>query len=212
MSSTLMPKDLQPVVAAILTGGQARRFHGLDKSALVVPAVDGAARPIFDRQLDALASIAARILVVTSAARAHEFPSTRIGPSARVVLDGYPGLGPLGAVVTALDAEPHAPLLVIAGDMPHVSPPLLAALVERHARARAHATVPESSRGLEPLCAVYAPAARPPLSAALASGDLSLQSALRRLDIDVMPATEVAAFGNPDTLFRNINAPGDLAL
>lgn len=201
-----------PVVAAILTGGQARRFEGLDKSALVVGGSDAGARPILDRQLDALASIVARILIVTSAARAGDFPRARIGLSARVVLDAYPGLGPLGAVVTALDAEPHTPVLVIAGDMPHVSPALLAALVDRHARTRVHATVPESSRGLEPLCAVYAPAARATLAAGLASGDLSLQSALRRLDLDVMPATDVAAFGDPDTLFRNINAPGDLAL
>ena len=43
MSSTLMPNDLQPVAAAILTGGMARRFSGLDKSAIPHP---GASVPL----------------------------------------------------------------------------------------------------------------------------------------------------------------------
>lgn len=207
-----MSSDFPPVTAAILTGGHARRFDGRDKSALVVPTPRAAAQSILGRQLDALDPLASRILIVTSAARASDFPRARIGPKARVVLDAYPDRGPLGAVVTALDAEPHAPVLVLAGDMPHVSTALLAALVERHARTGSQATVPASARGVEPLCAVYAPGARAPLAGALASGDLSLQSALRALDVDIMPATEVAAFGDPGVLFRNINTPGDLAL
>ena len=207
-----MSSDFPPLTAAILTGGRARRFEGRDKSALVVPASHAAGRPILSRPLDALDARATRILIVTSAARAPEFPAARIGSKARVVLDAYPDRGPLGAIVTALEAEPDAALLVLAGDMPHVSIALLGALIDRHSRTASQATVPSSARGLEPLCAVYSPAARASLSAALASGELSLQSALRGLHVDVMPAKEVAAFGDPDTLFRNINAPGDLSL
>lgn len=207
-----MSRDFPPVTAAILTGGHARRFEGRDKTALVVPASHAAGRSILSRQLDALDALASRILIVTSPARAPEFPPARIGSKARVVLDAYPDRGPLGAIVTAFEAEPDAPLLVLAGDMPHVSNALLGALIDRHSRTGSQATVPSSGRGLEPLCAVYSPAARTSLSAALASGDLSLQSALRRLHVDVMPAEQVAAFGDADTLFRNINTPGDLAL
>jgi len=148
------------IAAAILTGGQARRFQGRDKSALVVPAPDAADRSILDRQLEALASIASGILIITSAARAPEFSGARVGPGVRVLLDEYPGRGPLGAIATALDAEPAGSVLVVAGDMPHLSRALLTAIIDRHARRGMDATVPESSRGLEPLCAVYAQTAR----------------------------------------------------
>lgn len=187
--------------AAILTGGLARRFHGQDKSRLVV-----SGGPILEHQLTALAALADDILIVTSAARAASFATAR----ARVAVDAHPGCGPLGAIVTALDATAAPALIVIAGDMPHVSAPLLAALLRRHETGGHDATVPESARGLEPLCAVYGRSARPALAAALASGDLSLQHALRSVRLEILPAAAVAAYGDPAVLFRNINAPGDL--
>ena len=197
--------------AAILTGGQARRFHGLDKSGLVV---EGGGRTILERQLDRLAPAAADIMIVTSEARAADFPTSRLSHGARVVLDRYPGTGPLGAVVTALEAASGAPVLVLAADMPHVSAPLVAALTARHAEPDDEdghdATVPQSLRGAEPLCAVYGPSALPALRAALASGDLSIRRALDRLRVRVMPVESVAAIGDPALLFRNINSPAEL--
>jgi molybdopterin-guanine dinucleotide biosynthesis protein A len=187
--------------AAILTGGLARRFHGRDKSRLVVNAA-----PILDHQLAALAPIASDILIVTSTDRAASFAAA----GARVVLDAHPGRGPLGAIVTALDATDAPSLIVLAGDMPHVSGPLLSALVRLHEPGGHDAAVPESSRGLEPLCAVYGRSARAALAAALASGDLSMQHALRGLRLGVMRAADVASYGDPEAIFRNINAPEDL--
>jgi molybdenum cofactor guanylyltransferase len=187
--------------AAILTGGLARRFHGRDKSRLVVNAGS-----ILEHQLSAVASLAAETFIVTSAARAESFATAGVP----VVVDAHPGCGPLGAIVTALDVTDASALIVLAGDMPHVSAALLAALLRLHEAGGRDAAVPESARGLEPLCAVYARSARPALAAALASGDLSLQHALRTLQLGVMSVTAVATYGDPAVLFRNINAPEDL--
>lgn len=204
--------------AAILTGGRARRFHGLDKSSLVVSRGDGGdGRSFLEHQLEALAAIAGDILIVTSAARAADFPTSRL-PRGRVVRDRYPDTGPLGGVLTAIEAAAGAPVLVLAADMPHVSASLVAALAALHAApgttpgepADHDATVPHSARGAEPLCAVYAASALPALHAALASGDLSLRQALARLRVRVMPLEAVAAIGDPALLFRNINSPADL--
>ena len=195
--------------AAILTGGQARRFHGLDKSGLVV-----AGRTILEQQLEWLAPVARDIMIVTSEARAADFPTSRLPRGARVVFDRYPGTGPLGAVMTAIEAASGASVLVLAADMPHVSGALVAALVALHAQdvdpEGHHATVPHSARGAEPLCAVYGPSALPVLRAALASGDLSIRRALDRLRVRVMPVDAVAAIGDPALLFRNINSPAEL--
>ena len=67
--------------AAVLAGGKATRFGGRDKSALLV---DG--RPILDRQMEVLSSVAAEVLLVRE--------------------DLVPGCGPLGGIHTALMRAP----------------------------------------------------------------------------------------------------------
>lgn len=196
------------MIAAILTGGRARRFHGRDKSRLVV---DG--RPILERQLEAIGPAVSDILIVTSADRADAFDARPGPPPVRIVLDRYPGTGPLGAVVTALDEPGGAAadaVLVVAGDMPGVTIALIEALVTLHRGAGAAVTVPATARGLEPLCAIYARRSAAPLRAALASGARSLQIILPGLQPAVLTADAVARIGDPVSLFANINAPGDL--
>jgi molybdopterin-guanine dinucleotide biosynthesis protein A len=188
------------IAAAVLTGGQARRFQGRDKSRL--PAWPGGPA-ILDHQLAALGSLAAEILIVTSRERATDFTPRDGAPPVRVVVDRYPATGPLGAIVTALDETGADTLVVVAGDMPGVSADALGNLLRRHAAARRDATVPESERGLEPLCAIYARSARPALAAALSAGRLSLQDALHSLELERVTGVSSA-------LFRNVNAPEDL--
>lgn len=190
------------IAAAILTGGQARRFLGRDKSRLVVEG-----RTILDRQLSMLSPLVTRILIVTSAARLPEFHDV---DGARAIVDQYPDGGPLGGVLTALAAAPGHPVFVLGGDMPSVTGALVDALARRHASTPADVTAPVSPRGFEPLAALYAQSAVPGLQRALASGDLSLQRAVRALRLSLLPAPDVAAAGDPAALFRNINTPEDL--
>src|SRR4051812_44701952 len=98
--------------AAILVGGQARRFAGRDKGTLLV---DG--RPILDRQIDELSKVTKDILIVGSAAVRS--------PRARAVPDAVPGCGPLGGLKTALDESAGTATIVVACDMPHVSAPFV---------------------------------------------------------------------------------------
>lgn len=190
------------IAAAILTGGQARRLLGRDKSRLVVEG-----RTILERQLSMLSPLVTEILIVTSAARLPEFASV---DGARPIVDQYPDAGPLGAVLTALAAAPAHPVFVLGGDMPNVTAALVDALARRHASIPADVTAPESARGVEPLAAIYAQSAVPGLQRALASGDLSLQRAVRAVRLSLLPAPDVAAAGDPNALFRNINTPEDL--
>ena len=192
------------IAAAILTGGQARRFSGRDKSRLVT---EPGGLTILERQLSMLAPLVSETLIVTSALRLPDFAGVAGG---RAVADAYPGTGPLGAILTALDAADAEAIFVLGGDMPGVPAALVSALARRHEAGGHDVTAPASVRGLEPLAAIYSRAARAGLLRALMSGDLSLQQALRGLRLDVMPAPDVAAHGDPDRLFRNINAPRDL--
>jgi molybdopterin-guanine dinucleotide biosynthesis protein A len=195
------------IAAAILTGGLARRFEGRDKSRL--PAFPGGPS-ILDHLLTMLGPIASEILIVTSRERAADFTGRPGPPPVRVVVDRFPGTGPIGAIVTALDAARAPAVFVAAGDMPGLTAGAIAELARLHGSSGADATVPESARGLEPLAAIYAAEAKPALAAAIGRGDLSLQRALDDVRLNRVPASTLAAFGDPGQLFRKINTPRDL--
>src|SRR5262245_29880121 len=130
-----------PVAAAILAGGQARRLAGANKAALAI-----GDRRIADRQLDVLRAVACDIFVVG----ANPDPWRDLG--VRVVPDAIPGTGALGGIYTAIVASPCERTLVLGCDMPFVSRAFLRHLVSA---LDADLVIPRTTRGLEPLCAVY---------------------------------------------------------
>jgi molybdopterin-guanine dinucleotide biosynthesis protein A len=114
-----------------------------------------------------------------------------------------------GAGVQAgLVAAAGLPCLVLAVDLPMVPPPLLARLVERVDGC--DAVVPVSPRGPEPLCAVYGPDCLEPIRRRMAGGDLQMTAFWPDVRVRQLRAAEISAFGDPDDIFRNLNAPADL--
>jgi len=173
--------------AAILAGGQARRFGGRDKGALLVEG-----RSIRERQLAALATLTSDVLIVGG----------RDG-----IPDRVPGCGPLGGLQTALLESAGEATIVIACDMPHVSAPLLAHL---SALARqADAVVPFTDRGYHPLCAVYTQACLGPVARRLAAGRLKMTDLFDDVRVRAVTAEELRAFGDVHRLLANINTPAD---
>lgn len=94
------------VSALVLAGGKASRLGGADKTALVVEG-----QTIFERQCTALLPRVAEIIV----------SSPRAIPAYRTVADAVPDAGPLAGIAAGLAASTTPWLLVLAGDMPHVS-------------------------------------------------------------------------------------------
>ncbi|HSK11546.1 MAG TPA: molybdenum cofactor guanylyltransferase [Vicinamibacterales bacterium] len=185
--------------AAILAGGQARRFGGHDKSALLL---DGLS--ILDRQLSVLGEVADRVVVIGGAA----------GPRSRaagleVISDLVPGAGALGGLYTALSAarSPHA--LVLACDLPFVSRVFLRYLAALAGPAH-DAVVPRSRDGLQPLCAVYDRRLAAVLGERIASGRLKVADALAGLRVREVGPAEIASVDPDEKLFLNVNAPADL--
>lgn len=190
-----------PVLGAILAGGASRRF-GAPKA---FARVGGA--PLVQRVRDALRQATSHVAVVAGEAK----PFTALGLP--VHLDEVPALGALGGLRTALqraDAEGRPGALCVACDMPFVSGALL-----RHIAASAddgaEAIVPESTgrRGVEPLCAFYSVRALPAVVAMLAAGERRAAELVTRLRAVRVPLDEVRGFGDPETLFLNVNTPGD---
>ena len=96
--------------------------------------------------------------------------------------------------------------------MPFVPAGLLARL--RELGDAADVAVPESGsrRGVEPLCAFYAPSCLPAIDRSLGENDLRVVGFHASVRVARLPAVEVAAFGDPEMLFMNVNTPDDLAL
>ena len=131
-----------PVAAAILAGGKARRLGGAIKSTLPIGGVR-----IIDRQLAALSQVADPIFVVAN----DPAPFASLGLT--IVSDVMPGYGALGGIYSAIVRSPRERTLIVAGDLPGLSVPLLERLVRP---SEAEIVVPCGPRGYEPLCAVYA--------------------------------------------------------
>ena len=184
--------------AAILVGGQATRFDGRDKGALVVEG-----RPILDRQVMELSSVVEDIMLVGRAEGAPPRPGTR------VVADAVPGCGPLGGLHAALAAAKGDAVFVVACDMPYVSAAFvdyLFSLTGEHA-----IVVPQTDRGYHPLCAVYSRACLEPVAARIAERRLALRALLDDVPARVVTAAEIARFGAPSQLLANVNTPAEYA-
>ena len=139
----------------------------------------------------------------------------RLTASYRSVPDGS-GRGPAAGILGAAQIRPGRDLLILACDLPAVPIGLLRLLAwmgTTDETAGCDACVPRWSRGIEPLCALYRPAALAALADEVAAGRFALHSLLcaGHLAVRTVEGEELAAFGSPEHLFLNINTPQDLA-
>jgi molybdopterin-guanine dinucleotide biosynthesis protein A len=189
-----------PCTGVVLAGGAATRYGGLPKG---LERVGG--RRIVDRVADALRDVTDDLLLVANTPEAIDWL-----PGISVHRDLVPNAGGLGGIHAALHAASQ-PVLIVAWDMPFVPAALLSRL--RELGDGADVVVPESGsrRGVEPLCAFYAPSCLPAIERSLAEGDLRVIGFHEQVRVARLPAGEVSAFGDPELLFMNVNTPDDLA-
>jgi molybdopterin-guanine dinucleotide biosynthesis protein A len=193
----------------VLAGGTSRRM-GRDKAAL---AVGG----------ETLAAMAARRLLAVCARVAVADGGRGLVPGLPSVQDG-PGQGPASGILGAARAWPGHPLLVLACDLPRVPAALLAELARGVPQPEAGEAgqvaeaveadwvVPRWQRGIEPLCALYRPAALAALAAAVERGILAPHRLAEAAGLRVrhLEGERLRRFGPPDDLFLNLNTPRDL--
>jgi molybdopterin-guanine dinucleotide biosynthesis protein A len=180
-------------VGLVLAGGESRRL-GSDKARL-----EGAALP-----LGAVERLAAACDEVAVADRGRGLVPGR--PS---LADGA-GRGPAAGILGGAAGYPGRPLLVLACDLPRVPAGLLAALAGSES---ADWVVPRWEGGLEPLCALYGPAALAALAARVREGRFALYDLASEAGLAVryLEGEALRRFGEPEEVFFNLNTPGDLA-
>ena len=169
---------------------------GRDKARLLL-----GGESLLERAIDRLREVTPEVLVADG--------GRSLAPGHQSVEDG-PGAGPMAGILGAAAERPGQDLLVLACDLPSVPPALLRRLA---APIEEDAHVPRWHRGLEPLCALYRPAALAVMTAEASAGRLALHATMRlpELRVRILEGEPLDAFGPPGRVFLNLNTPQDLA-
>ena len=132
------------------------------------------------------------------------------GPDVRWVSDQPGSVGPLAGVTAGLQAARHDACLVVACDMPFLTPALLSHLVDR--LETFDAVVPISRGVSQYLHAAYSRSAAPTAQALLRLKARSVHELVVRLRVLHLSEKHCARFDPTGLSCFNMNTPADLAL
>ena len=193
MRSRAVPNaNCNPFTAVLLAGGQSTRM-GRDKATVHF---EGA--PLWQRQLATLRAVDPAELLI-----AGPLNGPYADAEVEIVPDDMPGLGPLGGIATALRRMRCERLLVLAIDLPAMTPAFLRELLT------AEGVVPLLGEKYEPLAAVFPRAIRALAEQCLAAEDRSMQRFVRA-GVAARWLTPRLIGDAERALFRNVNRPADL--
>jgi molybdenum cofactor guanylyltransferase len=185
------------VTAFILAGGKSTRM-GTDKAFV---SLDG--RTLLARALDIARCVTQDVRIVGDPQKFATF-----GPT---VEDVFPNCGPLGGIHAALRSSPTNLNLILAVDVPFVSPALLQHLIERASNSPAKVTVAQTGGGYQPLCAVYRRSFADAAEKALQEGRYKIDTLFAATSTQMIAESELEAAGFSPKIFRNLNTPQELA-
>lgn len=184
----------------VLAGGESRRFGGQPKG---LQEIGG--RRIIDRVADALRWVTPNLTLVSNSPDA-----SRWLPGVAVLQDRTTGRGGLAGLDAALATGND--IVVVAWDMPFVSPDVLQLILAKARNEDADVVVPESGspHGFEPFCSFYSARVATALEKFLAvSGSpadfLSELPRVARVSLE-----EVASVADPARVFMSVNSAEDL--
>lgn len=184
------------VAGFVLAGGKSLRM-GQDKAF-----VSWEGQTLLHRALEVVGAVASPVRIVGG--------KVQFAGYGDVVEDVFPDRGPLGGIHAALRATDEDLNLVLAVDLPLVTPKLLSYLVERARDTAAVVTLPRLGPGWEPLCAVYRRPFAEVAENALREGRNTVHSLLHPHGVLAVEEEDLADAGFPSALFRNINTIQDL--
>jgi len=189
------------VAGYILAGGGSTRF-GRDKALVEF---DG--QPMLARMVKLMRSVTKDLKLVATPDKYVEF-------GAQLVADGWPGQGPLGGIIAALEDGAKSPAdsgwnLIVSCDMPFLTREWLVFLSERAAKSNAQVVFPHSASGPEPLCACWQTSAAAKLRSGFERGVRKVTEGIALLRAEVLDAADWKRFDSAGRLFWNMNTAAD---
>lgn len=163
-------------------------------------------QPMIQRVVERLGGLGDEMLVTTNQPEAFQFLGLPL------VADVLPGTGALGGLYTALLAA-HAPrVLVVACDMPFVSPQLARLELDVLAAEGWDVVIPTTLEGLEPLHTVYRrETCIPAIERALQEQKRRMISWFGDVRVRELSLEEVRVVEPELRAFMNVNTPEELA-
>ncbi len=187
------------VTSIVLAGGKNLRL-GRSKALEVING-----RSLIERVIERLAPVASKLLIVTS----HEQFELPTIPGAEVLIDVYPGSGPLGGIYTGLLVSQTAQSIMVACDMPFLNTELLRHMVELSRDF--DAVVPRLANGMiEPLHAIYSKSCLDKMKIRLENNQLGITPFLNEMQVRYIEEAECRGFDPELLTFFNINHQSDL--
>jgi len=185
----------------VLAGGGSTRF-GQDKALAEL-----AGQPMLRRVIELLGGLTKEPRVVAISGKYEEF-------GAQLVKDQWPGEGPLGGIITALEDAAQGRgdsqwNLIVSCDMPFLTREWLAFLCERAAKSKAQVVLPYSAKGPEPLCACYRTDGARALRSVFESGVRKVTRGLQHLSTEVLDESDWKRCDSAGRLFWNMNTAAD---
>jgi len=194
----------------VLAGGKSSRM-GTEKALLVFHG-----QTLLERALTLMATVCDTVAIVGDPAKFAEYGARTYKAGncetpkyERVVADIFPGCGPLAGIHTALAHSTADLNLMLAVDTPFVSQELLAFLFAAAEKNSATVTVPCTSKGLQPLCAIYRREFLTVAETALRAGKYKVDTAFSAVSTHEIDTAKLAAAGFAEDSFFNVNTPED---
>ena len=187
------------VTTIVLAGGRNLRLNR-NKA---LEAIGG--KSLIERVVERVKLVSTQTLIVTSQG---QFAPPVTG-EAKVLVDLYPGKGPLGGIYTGLLVSPSSHSVVVACDMPFLNIELLCYMIELSPGF--DAVVPRLGEGkVEPLHAIYSKGCLDSMKTQLEHDQLEVSRFLNTVRVRYVERAECQRLDPQLLTFFNINCQSDL--
>ena len=183
----------------ILAGGKNSRFSGKNKALVRI-----GGKRILDRIYEVFPILFDKIILVTND------PVQYMDWDFDIVTDIFPIRSSLTGIHTGLfyTATPYA--FFVACDIPFIKKELIEVLLDG-VEPNIDIVIPETSKGVEPLCSVYSKRCFKPIEEQLEKKSLKIQRVFQKVRVKKIPE-DILRTIDPDLVsLYNINTPDDLA-
>ena len=185
----------------ILAGGKSKRL-GRNK---IIEVIGG--MTLLNRVINVLSAFNGEIIIVT--AKDSSLADTFTYPKISIVRDLYPGKGMIGGIITGLSASKNFYNLVVASDMPFLSPALIHYMISN---AKGNDLVAYKNQNeLEPLHAIYTKNCLPILEEIMLK-DRRIFELLGQVKVRYLSPAEINQYDPKKISFFNVNTESDLRI
>ncbi|MCX6054057.1 MAG: molybdenum cofactor guanylyltransferase [Chloroflexi bacterium] len=183
---------------SIQAGGQSKRM-GQNKALMSFQGI-----PLIQRIKNRVTPAAEEIIVIANEAADYHFLELPVYP------DQIPGSGVIGGLLTSFYRITKPFVAPIGCDLPFISTLLLEEELRIILESGADIVIPQSEKGLEPLCAIYRKdTCLPWIEKAISRGDRRIVSWFGQVKVKVLSPPEVQQIDPNPYIFLNINNPED---